>query len=558
MYADTSTPKYPRPTASWSAHFRKMNPFQHHARVNDVDLEKQAQPRDIGGNQQGGDLEGSLEQQKENAKERTTSGVKRKHERALRWLGRVGFFAKAVVYGIIGALTIANIAGWSAPNGSSGNESPAGVFLLIGGVPKVGRGLLVAMACGLIIYIIWRFWEAITGQGQDATFGKAKNFFRYRLSPFVSGCVYTAYLYYIIRMIFETSDQQQQSVSGKSFPNSWRDSAFGRFGLVLCGVAFAIAFLTQIVNAIGGGFRVDLKTSEPDFRPIWLKHFVHISGRIGFLGRAMLFGTVSVFMWDALAKPLESGQQNIVAAAITNLNTNAGGKFFLVFLGVCLIIYAIFALLNCKYKYFPTPPPTRHPKRGHNEPEPGALDHDRNPGAEEQLPPNGKECFFEDLERGDKLTVTYQVGDGGNLDIDFWMMNPVDHVIATATRESTGTYNIEAELDGRYTYCFSNMMSSVSEKWVSFNVHGLQHPIPDASEHIDPLEREIRDLADSISAVKDEQEYIVVRERQHRDTAESTNSRVVWWSLLQTALLIAVCLWQVFYLKRFFEVKRVV
>lgn len=40
--------------------------------------------------------------------------------------------------------------------------------------------------------------------------------------------------------------------------------------------------------------------------------------------------------------------------------------------------------------------------------------------------------------------------------------------------------------------------------------------------------------------------------------AESTNGRVMWWSLFEAATLVAVCLWQVYYLKRFFEVKRVV
>jgi hypothetical protein len=33
-------------------------------------------------------------------------------------------------------------------------------------------------------------WEAFTGQGSDKSFSKKKNFFRYRLSPFVSGLVY--------------------------------------------------------------------------------------------------------------------------------------------------------------------------------------------------------------------------------------------------------------------------------------------------------------------------------------------------------------------------------
>jgi emp24/gp25L/p24 family/GOLD len=55
---------------------------------------------------------------------------------------------------------------------------------------------------------------------------------------------------------------------------------------------------------------------------------------------------------------------------------------------------------------------------------------------------------------------------------------------------------------------------------------------------IAPIEREIRDLAVGLQAVKDEQEYIVIRERVHRDTAESTNSRVMWWSIFQGIVLV--------------------
>lgn len=64
-----------------------------------------------------------------------------------------------------------------------------------------------------------------------------------------------------------------------------------------------------------------------------------------------------------------------------------------------------------------------------------------------------------------------------------------------------------------------------------------------------PVEREIRLLAHGLTAVKDEQEYIVVRERTHRNTAESTNARVKWWSVLQAVVLFSVVAWQVYYLK---------
>lgn len=88
--------------------------------------------------------------------------------------------------------------------------------------------------------------------------------------------------------------------------------------------------------------------------------------------------------------------------------------------------------------------------------------------------------------------------------------------------------------------------------------------------HTAPIEREIRALSSALEAVKDEQEYIVVRERLHRNSqsidlsepsailsaihataAESTNDRVKYWSIVQTVMLFAVCGWQIFYLKRY-------
>lgn len=45
-----------------------------------------------------------------------------------------------------------------------------------------------------------------------------------------------------------------------------------------------------------------------------------------------------------------------------------------------------------------------------------------------------------------------------------------------------------------------------------------------------------------------------MRERVHRNTAESTNNRVKWWSIFQMAVVVAEGVFQVWWLKRFFEV----
>lgn len=187
---------------------------------------------------------------------------------------------------------------------------------------------------------------------------KRTNFFRYRLSPIVSGGVYCAYLYYLIQMIYQTNEEQQKTASSNEFPASFTDTTVGSAFIGVFGVAFMIAFATQIQNAITGNFIPDLKTSAPDSRK-WEARIVNLSGRIGFGGRAAMFGTLSGFFWDSLAKRNESGNVNMVAAAIAKLATHDGGKAFMVLLGLGLIIYGLFAIANAYYKYFPTPPPSR-------------------------------------------------------------------------------------------------------------------------------------------------------------------------------------------------------
>lgn len=48
------------------------------------------------------------------------------------------------------------------------------------------------------------------------------------------------------------------------------------------------------------------------------------------------------------------------------------------------------------------------------------------------------------------------------------------------------------------------------------------------------------------------------REERFRMTSESTNQRVLWWSIAQTLILIVTGIWQMKHLKSFFEAKKLV
>lgn len=150
------------------------------------------------------------------------------------------------------------------------------------------------------------------------------------------------------------------------------------------------------------------------------------------------------------------------------------------------------------------------------------------------------------------MTLTYQVSGGGHLDIDTTVRDPSGRLLFEQKHKDTGTYDFVADTDGRHQYCFSNKFSVVTDKTLSFNVHGVLYLTEE--EGLIPAERELRDLANNIQLFKDEQEYLSMRERVHRNTAESTNSRVKWWSILQTLLIVAVVAFQVYFVKRFVRV----
>jgi len=47
----------------------------------------------------------------------------------------------------------------------------------------------------------------------------------------------------------------------------------------------------------------------------------------------------------------------------------------------------------------------------------------------------------------------------------------------------------------------------------------------------------------ALQTVHDEQRYLKARERRARSTNESTNSRVLWWSILQAVVSFVKVLW---------------
>lgn len=151
---------------------------------------------------------------------------------------------------------------------------------------------------------------------------------------------------------------------------------------------------------------------------------------------------------------------------------------------------------------------------------------------------HNEECFFENVEGGTKfgeqwerrglarvstdvamlpLTgVTFEVIDGGFLDVDIKITGPDNHVMHESEKESSGKYTFVAPAKGTYTVCFNNERSSMTPKLVMFSIDVGEAPqrAPGApgEEEVGhtKLEDMIRELSGTLTSVKHEQEYMHV------------------------------------------------
>ncbi|KAK2104478.1 hypothetical protein P7K49_018334 [Saguinus oedipus] len=89
------------------------------------------------------------------------------------------------------------------------------------------------------------------------------------------------------------------------------------------------------------------------------------------------------------------------------------------------------------------------------------------------------------------------------------------------------------------------------------NVHLVRENIAKV-EKLKPLEVELRRLEDLSESIVNDFAYMKKREEEMRDTNESTNTRVLYFSIFSMFCLIGLATWQVFYLRRFFKAKKLI
>jgi len=173
---------------------------------------------------------------------------------------------------------------------------------------------------------------------------------------------------------------------------------------------------------------------------------------------------------------------------------------------------------------------------------------------------NERSCFYSLVDKvGEKVGFYFAVQSGGSFDIDWVVTDPSDTIVIEGERERQGDYIFTAHKDGEYSFCFSNELSSFSDKLIDFDIMVESEPRPVApakptslTEQTSSLEESIYKLSGSLSSIQRTQKYFRTRDSRNRSTVSSTSWRISLFAIGESALMIGMSAFQVWVVRTFF------
>jgi len=187
-----------------------------------------------------------------------------------------------------------------------------------------------------------------------------------------------------------------------------------------------------------------------------------------------------------------------------------------------------------------------------------------------------RKCFIEEIPDDTTVIGIYKVElfdprTGGfmpsspGIGMHVEIRDPDDKVLLSKIYSSEGRFTFTSHTPGEHVICLysnSSKWFSGSQLRVHLDIQVGEHAVDYANvaqkEKLTELQLRVRQLLDQVDQITKEQNYQRYREERFRQTSESTNQRVLWWSIAQTVVLLSMGYWQMRHLKSFFEAKKLV
>jgi len=250
-------------------------------------------------------------------------------------VGRAGFAAKAVVYGLVGAIAIAVAVG-----GEEDTKGQSGALRELAG-GSFGQVLLVALAVGLAAYAIYRLVEVFVGSatkhGDEDKLERAASVVRFLI---YAGLSVTA-----IRILADSGGS-----GGSGGPSQTTSTVFD----LPAGVALVfVAGLVVIGVGIYQGYRAFSRDFEDDLDVGRMgegtRRIATPLGVAGHAARAVVFALIGAFLIKAAVEH-DSREAIGLDGALREISQQDYGTVLLLAVAVGVFLYGAYTLIEARYR----------------------------------------------------------------------------------------------------------------------------------------------------------------------------------------------------------------
>ncbi|CAN7976579.1 hypothetical protein HPB47_019595 [Ixodes persulcatus] len=179
--------------------------------------------------------------------------------------------------------------------------------------------------------------------------------------------------------------------------------------------------------------------------------------------------------------------------------------------------------------------------------------------------PNSKRCLKEEVMKGVLVSGEYDLSDTPGHKTDITVKDTSGHTLYTKEGITKGKFAFTTDAYDVFEVCFitklPSEMKGMDREVMLLLKHGVEAKNYDGLAEVGklkPLEMKLQQLEDLSEAVVKDFAYMRQREEEMRDTNESTNSRVLYFSIFSMCCLLGLATWQVLYLRRFFKAKKLI
>jgi hypothetical protein len=244
----------------------------------------------------------------------------------LEKLARFGLVAQGVSFALVAVLAIQVALG----EGGAATDRE-GALRTIAQHP-LGRVIVIALAAGFACYALWRLWEVATEHKLTK-----------RIGALGKAAIYGALCAAAVSILLGGSGsgrKQQQATAGIL---GW---PAGRWIVMAIAAGIAVAALWNFWRAVSRRFLKQLRTSEMSAR---VRAWVTRAGVFGLLARAVVFGVIAWFFFDAAAD-YDAKKAQGLDGALRKLAQQTYGTWLLGVVAAGLFAYGLFCLVQARYR----------------------------------------------------------------------------------------------------------------------------------------------------------------------------------------------------------------